>query len=285
MGGRVVRLLHGKREAATFYDEPPARAAARFAADGADGIHVVDLDAAFETGNNRKEIEEILSVSEAAGVAVQVGGGMRTIKAVEDFLEGVSTARAVVGSLPFLDRPAFAQLLRESSDRDFLEGVSSAQAAAGSSPLLDRPASPDLLRKSSSSSSASSSSVGSRIVVALDCKDGRPTVRGWTADAGAGDAVSVARSLGELGVRALLVTDVARDGAMTGPNLELLSAVRAVFSGEILASGGMRGEEDLAPVDRALRGGPRGAIFGRALHAGATTVSRLKAARASGRPS
>ena len=88
MGGRVVRLLQGKREAVTFYDEPPAEAARRFAAEGADGIHVVDLDAAFGTGNNRKEIEEILSVSDAAGVAVQVGGGLRTPEAVEDFLEG-----------------------------------------------------------------------------------------------------------------------------------------------------------------------------------------------------
>jgi phosphoribosylformimino-5-aminoimidazole carboxamide ribonucleotide (ProFAR) isomerase len=127
--------------------------------------------------------------------------------------------------------------------------------------------------------------LASRIVVALDCTNGRPTVRGWTEDAGAGDAVSVARSLTELGVRSLLVTDIARDGAMTGPNLELLSAVRAVFSGEILASGGMRGEEDLAAVDRALSGGPRGAIFGRALHSGATTVARLRAARDLERPS
>lgn len=104
-------------------------------------------------------------------------------------------------------------------------------------------------------------------------------MRGWTEDAGAGDAVSVARSLLALGVRALLVTDVARDGAMTGPNLELLAAVRSVFPGEILASGGMRGEEDLGPVDDALAGGPRGAIFGRALHAGTTSVGRLRVAR------
>ena len=248
MGGRVVRLLKGEREAVTYYDEPPAQAATRFAAEGADGIHVVDLDAAFGTGSNEREIEEILSVSEVAGVAVQVGGGMRTPAAVEDFLEGVSTARAVVGSLPFLDRPAFTHLLRKSL-------------------------------------SSSSSSFSSRIVVALDCKDGRPTVRGWTEDAGTGDAVSVARSLGDLGVEALLVTDVARDGAMTGPNVGLLSAVRAVFGGEILASGGMRGEEDLAPVERALAGGSRGAIFGRALHANATTMARLRAARALGRPS
>ena len=258
MGGRVVRLLRGKREAVTFYDEAPAEAARRFAAEGADGIHVVDLDAALgggEDGNNRKEIEEILSVSDAAGIAVQVGGGLRTTEAIEDFLERGSTARAVVGSLPFLDRPAFIHLLRKPS----------------SSP--------------SSSKSSSSSSLSSRLVVALDCRDGRPTVHGWTEDAGAGDAVSVARSLDALGVSALLVTDVACDGAMTGPNLGLLSAVRAVFPGEILASGGMRGEQDLATVDRALAGGPRGAIVGRALHGGVTTVAKLKAARDLGRPS
>ena len=108
-------------------------------------------------------------------------------------------------------------------------------------------------------------------------------MHGWTEDAGAGDAVSVARSFAALGVETLLVTDVACDGAMTGPNLGLLSAVRGVFPGEILASGGMRGEQDLAAVDRALDGGPRGAIFGRALHGGATTVAKLKAARDLGR--
>jgi phosphoribosylformimino-5-aminoimidazole carboxamide ribonucleotide (ProFAR) isomerase len=67
---------------------------------------------------------------------------------------------------------------------------------------------------------------------------------------------------------------------MAGPNLELLALVRAVFGGEILASGGMRGEEDLAPVATALAGGPAGAVFGRALHSGATSVARLAAARA-----
>lgn len=242
IGGRVVRLLQGKREAVTFYDEPPAEAARRFAAEGADGIHVVDLDAAFGTGSNRKEIEEILSVSDAAGIAVQVGGGLRTTDAIEDFLERWSGARAVLGSFALLERTALTHLLRKRRG-------------------------------------------ASRIVVALDCKDGRPTVHGWTEDAGAGDAVSVARSFAALGVGTLLVTDVACDGAMTGPNLGLLSAVRGVFAGEILASGGMRGEQDLAAVDRALAGGPRGAIFGRALHGGATTVTKLKAARDLGRPS
>ncbi len=237
-GGRVVRLLRGEWDAVTTFDADPVEVARTFEREGADGLHVVDLDAAFGKGTNR---EEILRVREAVGLPMQAGGGLRTPAAVEDFLERVSGARAVVGSLPFLDRSAFTHLLRKSS--------------------------------------SSSSRLASRIVVALDCKGGRPTVRGWTEDAGAGDAASVARDLAALGVTALLVTDVACDGAMEGPNLGLLAAVRAAFPGEILASGGMRGPQDLGPVDRALAGGRRGAIFGRALHAGATTVAALKSAR------
>jgi phosphoribosylformimino-5-aminoimidazole carboxamide ribotide isomerase len=243
-GGRVVRLLRGEWDAVTTYDADPVEVAKTFEREGADGLHVVDLDAAFGKGRNE---EEILRVRRAVEMPIQVGGGLRSAKAVEDFLESVSGARAVVGSLPFLDRPAFTHLLRKSS--------------------------------SSSSSKSSPAALAARLVVALDCKDGRPTVRGWTEDAGAGDVASVARELGALGVRALLVTDVARDGAMLGPNLELLAAVRAAFAGEILASGGMRGPGDLGPVDAALAGGPRAAIFGRALHAGATTVAALKSAR------
>ena len=249
-GGRVVRLLRGDWDASTEFEGDPVEIATRFEREGADGLHVVDLDAAFGRGENGKEIGRILKEIQ---IPMQVGGGLRTAAAVEDFLEGVSTARAVVGSLPFLDRPAFSHLLRKS------------------------PSSPS--SSSSSSFSSFSSSVAARLVVALDCRDGRPTVRGWTEDAGAGDAVSVAREFAALGVRALLVTDVARDGAMTGPNLGLLASIRAVFPGEILASGGMRGPQDLPGVDRALGGGPRGAIFGRALHGGATTVAALVGAR------
>jgi phosphoribosylformimino-5-aminoimidazole carboxamide ribotide isomerase len=229
--GRVVRLLHGDLEKTTVYEGDPAEVARRFAAEGADGIHVVDLDAAFGRGENRVKIFEIV---DTVSIPVQIGGGLRGGEIIRGFLEK-GVRRAVVGTLAFRDRSAFLSLQREFSP--------------------------------------------SRFVVALDCRDGRPTVRGWTEDAGAGDAATVARELGESGVTALLVTDVACDGAMTGPNLDLLASVRAAFPGEILASGGLRGEEDLAPVDAALAGGARGAILGRALHAGATTVARLAAAR------
>ena len=231
MGGKVVRLLHGDPSQRTVYPERAVEVALRFAAQGADGIHVVDLDAAFGTGSNAGPISEIVA---ASPVPVEVGGGLRDRAAIEAALAS-PVARLVLGSLPFRNPELFEELLA---------------AHAG------------------------------RLVVALDCKGGRPTIHGWVEDAGAGDAAGVARRLATLGVRTLLVTDVARDGAMTGPNLDLLAAVRAVFGGEILASGGMRGAEDLAPVAATLAGGPAGAIFGRALHSGATTVAQLAAERA-----
>jgi len=232
MGGLVVRLLRGEPSEPTVYDVEPADVARRFADEGADGLHVVDLDAALGRGENRKKIFGII---EAVSIPVQVGGGFRAEKSVEEFLERKRVDRLVLGSLPILEPALFAHLLRRFS--------------------------------------------ASRFVVALDCRGGRPTVHGWTQGVGAGDAASFAAELGASGVTALLVTDVGRDGAMAGPNLDLLTSVRRVFPGEILASGGLRGEEDLAPVDAALAGGPRGAIFGRALHSEATTVARLAAAR------
>jgi phosphoribosylformimino-5-aminoimidazole carboxamide ribotide isomerase len=232
MGGRVVRLLRGEASEATDYDVDPADVARRFADEGADGLHVVDLDAAFGRGENRKKISDVVA---AVQIPVQVGGGFRTEKAVEGFLDGKRVDRLVLGSLPYLEQDLFVHLLGRFS--------------------------------------------ACRFVVALDCKGGRPTTSGWTRDAGAGDATSVAGELFALGVSALLVTDVERDGAMTGPDLDLLASVRRVFPAEILASGGMRGEEDLAPVDAALAGGARGAVFGRSLHSKATTVARLAAAR------
>lgn len=228
--GRVVRLLRGEREQATFFEGRPADIAARFEGEGADGLHVVDLDAAFGQGDNRDALRAILA---KARVPVQVGGGIRS-REEADRLFSAGAARLVLGSLLFTD-PAAAEEL----------------AAA----------------------------FPARLVGALDCKAARPTVRGWTRDAEAGEAPEAARAVAKLGISALLVTDVARDGAMEGPNLELLAAVRSVFPGEILASGGIRGPEDLGPVGRALEGGAAGVVVGRALHAGHTSVSALAAAR------
>ncbi len=241
--GRVVRLLRGDWDAGTEFEGDPVEIAERFEREGADGLHVVDLDAAFGKGTNAKEIGEILAANPDSGA----GRGRDAHSGRRRRFPGKGGYRTRGRWQPAVPRPSG----------------------------LHTPSKQTLVFLSLFSWLF----VLSRLVVALDCRDGRPTVRGWTEDARAGDAVSVARDFAALGVRALLVTDVAHDGAMAGPNLGLLASIRAVFHGEILASGGMRGPEDLPGVDRVLGGGPRGAIFGRALHGGATTVAALVEAR------
>jgi phosphoribosylformimino-5-aminoimidazole carboxamide ribotide isomerase len=97
--GRCVRLSQGRYDAATIYSEDPAAVAARFASHPIRRLHVVDLDGA-RSGHpgNREVIRAILTaLSGARGVSVQLGGGLRSLAAVEDaFTLGVD--RVVLGT-------------------------------------------------------------------------------------------------------------------------------------------------------------------------------------------
>ena len=113
MGGGAVRLLHGDPSRKTVFPERPVDVAVRFAAEGADGIHVVDLDAAFGTGSNAAAVRDIV---EASPVPVELGGGLRDREAVEAALRH-GAARVVLGSLPFRAPEIFAGLLRDLGPR------------------------------------------------------------------------------------------------------------------------------------------------------------------------
>jgi len=95
--GRCVRLSQGRYDAATVYSEDPGAVAARFASHPIRRLHVVDLDGA-RTGRpgNREAIRAILDA--ARGVAVQLGGGLRSLGAVENAL-GLGVDRVVVGTV------------------------------------------------------------------------------------------------------------------------------------------------------------------------------------------
>ncbi len=94
-GGRCVRLVRGERGTETVYGDDPAEVARDWQAQGAEMLHIVDLDAAFERQRgNRSAIQEILSAVQAS---VQVGGGIRDIADFE-WLMQVGAARAVFGT-------------------------------------------------------------------------------------------------------------------------------------------------------------------------------------------
>ena len=115
--------------------------------------------------------------------------------------------------------------------------------------------------------------LGDRLVVALDARDGRVATHGWT-QVSDRTAVDVAAELARTGVRHLLYTDIGRDGALGGPNLEALRRLsNAAPPLTILASGGISSLDDLVALSALGLPNIRGVIVGRALYEGRFTVA------------
>lgn len=94
LDGRVVRLLQGRREAVTLEGGDPVELARRYAAEGAARLHLVDLDGAFD---GTPSLELVERVAATAAIPVQVGGGYRSLAAVEAALEA-GAERVMVGT-------------------------------------------------------------------------------------------------------------------------------------------------------------------------------------------
>jgi 1-(5-phosphoribosyl)-5-[(5-phosphoribosylamino)methylideneamino] imidazole-4-carboxamide isomerase/N-(5'phosphoribosyl)anthranilate isomerase len=222
--GAAVRLVRGAAGTETSYGDP-LQAALAWARDGAEWIHLVDLDAAFGRGNNRELLADVVR---RVGVAVELSGGIR-------------------------DEISLAAALATGATR-----VNLGTAALES---------PDWVRSAIARH-------GERIAVGLDVRGRTLAARGWTKDGG--DLWETLARLDDDGCPRYVVTDVHRDGTLTGPNLDLLRDVCAATSGAVVASGGVSSISDL----RALRGlgTVEGVIVGKALYAGAFSLSDALAA-------
>ncbi len=110
MNGKIVRLKHGDPKTAKVYSQfgDPLETAKKWKAEGATKLHIIDLDAALGTGNN---ISVIASIADNVGLPIQVGGGIREIRAVEKvFKLGVS--QVILGALAFGDPKVIKQIQR-----------------------------------------------------------------------------------------------------------------------------------------------------------------------------
>lgn len=105
---------------------------------------------------------------------------------------------------------------------------------------------------------------GDRIAVGIDARGGMAAQEGWT-ETTAVRAVDLAKRMEQIGVRTLIVTDIARDGTLGGPNLELLGELKRTVSCDIIASGGIADQNDIKAL---LRIGLAGAVCGKSLYAG-----------------
>ncbi|HMG65547.1 MAG TPA: bifunctional 1-(5-phosphoribosyl)-5-((5-phosphoribosylamino)methylideneamino)imidazole-4-carboxamide isomerase/phosphoribosylanthranilate isomerase PriA [Streptosporangiaceae bacterium] len=112
---------------------------------------------------------------------------------------------------------------------------------------------------------------GDRVAVGLDARGSRLAARGWTADGG--DLMEVLARLEADGCARYVVTDVARDGMLKGPNLDLLRQVCAATARPVIASGGVSSLDDLRAIAELRPFGVEGAIIGTALYEGAFALA------------
>lgn len=124
LSGSVVTLKQGKEEMRTTWEEGAVELAARWEMEGADGLHIIDLDAAFGKGSNSKTISKIL---DRAKIPVEVGGGVRSRAAADAWLEA-GAARVILGTLAYKEPETLSELLKQRGPEkivvasDYLDG-------------------------------------------------------------------------------------------------------------------------------------------------------------------
>jgi phosphoribosylformimino-5-aminoimidazole carboxamide ribotide isomerase len=233
-----VRLRQGDPDAQTTYSDDPAETAAKWAALGAEWLHVVNLDGALTfslaAGADLKgagcgdklpiNLRRLADIRAAVPLPIQYGGGLRTLADVALALDTGAT-RVVLGTVA-VQQP---ELVRQAIERFGAE----------------------------------------RIVVGLDARDGKVATHGWQEQSDL-TATEVARRVAEMGALRIVYTDIARDGMLTGVNVAATVELARSSGLKVIASGGVGSLDDI----RALAAAPEieGVIVGQALYAGAFTL-------------
>lgn len=218
--GQAVRLVHGESGTETSYGSP-LEAALAWQRSGAEWLHLVDLDAAFGTGDNRELIAE---VTRAMDIKVELSGGIRDDDTLAAAL-ATGCTRVNLGTAALETPEWVAKVIAEHGDK---------------------------------------------IAVGLDVRGTTLRGRGWTRDGG--DLYETLDRLNKEGCARYVVTDIAKDGTLQGPNLELLKNVCAATDRPVVASGGVSSLDDLRALAELVPLGVEGSIVGKALYAKAFTL-------------
>ncbi len=220
--GQAVRLVQGAAGSETGYGDP-VEAALAWQRDGAQWVHLVDLDAAFGRGSNAELLADVVG---RLDVQVELSGGIRDDASLRAAL-ATGAARVNIGTAALEDPQWCDRVVGE---------------------------------------------YGDRVAIGLDVRGHTLAARGWTRDGG--DLFDVLARLDKAGCARYVVTDIRRDGTLTGPNLELLREVCAATPAPVIASGGVSTLDDLRALATLESAGVEGVIAGKALYAGNFTVAQ-----------
>ncbi|HEX5518868.1 MAG TPA: HisA/HisF-related TIM barrel protein [Candidatus Nitrosocosmicus sp.] len=115
---QVVRLVKGKLDNITIYSKDPIETAKRWKAEGADGLHIVDLDLALNTGKCNTEL--ILKIVDLVDIPIQIAGGIRSINTINKLLEKNKLIRIVLGTIAFKDPEIIKKITKKKLCRTIL---------------------------------------------------------------------------------------------------------------------------------------------------------------------
>lgn len=257
--GRCVRLRQGDPSAETVFGDDPAAMARHWAAQGAEWLHVVNLDGALgatqsqinalhrpsniliqHPGSSEPEsaaqslerelpinLRRLREIRAAVTVPIQFGGGLRTMEDIQLALE-LGADRVVLGTVA-VDNPALVSeaLLRWGADR---------------------------------------------IVVGIDARDGKVATHGWQATSSV-DAIELGHQMQALGITRVVYTDISRDGMLSGVNLEMTSRLGDVTGLKVIASGGVASIADIEELKTREHYNIDGVIVGQAIYTGSLDLA------------
>ena len=228
-GGRVVRLLRGNYQKETEYSTDPVAVGCKWAEQGAQILHVVDLDGSLKGGFRNLSI--VSTLLKGVQAKIHFGGGVRTVADIHNILD-IGVYRVIIGTKFFTD-PAFRDEIAKlpaSMRQQLIVSIDSRRTDEGTAYYVQH--------------------------------------TGWTKGTvcTARDALQLVE---EAGISLAVVTDIQQDGTLQGPNVALLQDMMSAESGvRIIASGGMASIADVAKLLRIGSDKLFGIIIGKALYEG-----------------
>lgn len=212
--GKCVRLIQGDYDRQINYNDDPVAQAKLFEDQGAEWLHIVDLDGALKGGQYNFEI--LKKIRANTQLKIEVGGGIRSEQAVENLLE-TGIERVIIGTRAFEDEQWFNDIVKAKPNR---------------------------------------------IALGMDAKNGHIATHGWT-KTGEMTVLEMADKVNTLPLAAIVYTDIAKDGMLTGPNLESTRELAEHCKIPVIASGGVGSVKDIKDLSKLPI---TGIITGRALY-------------------
>lgn len=225
-GGKCVRLKQGDYAQETVFADDPAEQARQFVAQGAQYLHLVDLDGARD--GQLINVPAVRAIVQAINIPCELGGGVRDESSIRQLLE-LGLSRVVVGTRALREPDWFREMARRYPQR---------------------------------------------LALGVDARNGLVATDGWLTTSTT-RAIDLVQQFEGEPVAAVIMTDIATDGMMAGPNLAAMSEMLAATRLPLVASGGVTRAKDVRDL---VRVGVAGCIIGRALYEGTLSLAEALAA-------